>query len=86
MVSKQRLFFFLASTYLHLWAQQVAVGWGRCRGTREAESALLGRALWLPWVVEGGGWTGSWGCKKLVGGEEEVGEEVPVGCPAGWGT
>lgn len=75
-----------ADRHLHFWAQQAAVGWGRCRGTRGAESAWLVRVLRPAWVVEGGEWMGRWGCKKMGEEEAEVGEEVPGGCPAGWGT
>lgn len=70
---------------LHSWAQQEAFGWGHCRGMREEEHAWPGRALEPLWEVEEEeeGLTGSWECKKV--GEEE-GAEVPMGCPAGWGT
>ena len=49
------------STYLHFWAQQVDVGWERCRGMMAAESVWPGMALGPTWVVVEGRWMGRWG-------------------------
>lgn len=63
------------SAYLHFWAQPGAVGLERCRGTKEVMHAGLERALQPIWLEEVGGWSESWGVKRLGGVEGEVGGE-----------
>lgn len=64
------------SAYLRFWAQPGAVGLERCWGTKEVMRAGLERALQPIWLVEAGGWSESWGVKRLGGVEGEVGGVV----------